>query len=111
MPKPVVPDMESLQARLDKLKEDLPVPPAAATKRSTAPSLPSLPKAQLHPDDEDSSDKEMENWCCICNDDAIVRCIDCDDDPYCKACFREGHPRSDPEMGRHRTTAVQRQRR
>ncbi|RNA28551.1 abscission ut checkpoint regulator isoform X2 [Brachionus plicatilis] len=34
---------------------------------------------------------DEDEWCCLCNDDATIKCSDCDDDLYCKRCFKHTH--------------------
>ena len=54
-------------------------------------------------EDSDGSD-DMSRWCSICNEDAVLWCVGCDDDPYCKRCWREGH--IDEDLRRHKTVAM-----
>ncbi|CAG8557892.1 18942_t:CDS:2, partial [Acaulospora morrowiae] len=49
--------------------------------------LGSPPKAIDFEDFEDDPD----TWCCICNEDATIKCRGCHGDLYCDECFQEGH--------------------
>ena len=53
--------------------------PITVTKATPGPKLPRY------------TDEDIDSWCCICNEDATVRCLGCDDDLYCQNCWQEGH--------------------
>lgn len=106
-------DLPSLPASLDAL----PWPATASTPGTTlgdltarmaalrAPSSPSLalpsvpsakPAAGGKPVRRLTSktgytDDDVDSWCIVCLEDATLRCLGCDDDPYCARCWRDMH--------------------
>ncbi|KAF2278132.1 uncharacterized protein EI97DRAFT_354120, partial [Westerdykella ornata] len=72
--------------------------PAPSTNNSDDLTLPSVPtafksKSQSHTLSNlpTFTDEEIASWCCICNDDATLKCLGCDGDLYCRDCWMEGH--------------------
>lgn len=55
---------------------------------------------------KNADDLEELPWCTICNENAKIRCMDCDGELYCKACFREIH-HDDEDYRAHKTKVYQ----
>lgn len=56
-------------------------------RRLAAAGLPSLSPTPAPAAD----DGEAELWCCICVEDAVYRCAECDNDLFCVRCYKEAH--------------------
>ncbi|KAM0248033.1 hypothetical protein ACHAQJ_009614 [Trichoderma viride] len=84
-------DMDDITARMAALR---------APANDDSFSLPSVPSSKPSAGDTpvkrltsktDYTDDDIDGWCTVCLDDATLRCLGCDDDPYCTRCWREMH--------------------
>ena len=57
----------------------------------SAPSFAPRNKPPVSANIQKKIDDEVDTWCIICQDDATLKCLGCDDDLYCQNCWMEGH--------------------
>ncbi|CAG8547917.1 6600_t:CDS:2, partial [Racocetra persica] len=79
-------DYDELEKRYRLLKESS-VKSASISSEKIGVSPLGPPPKPLELSEFDSDDPDT--WCCICNEDAVIRCRDCDD-LYCQECFQNG---------------------
>ncbi|NXO16069.1 ANCHR regulator, partial [Oriolus oriolus] len=94
-----VAEEEAIRRVLKQLTEE------AALDEASGFNIPPDPTTQPEPSQQnltttalaraDDSDEDELPWCCICNEDATLRCHGCDGDLYCQRCFWEGHEEFD----------------
>ncbi|KAK0367181.1 hypothetical protein LTR91_005133 [Friedmanniomyces endolithicus] len=90
-----------LEARFSKLGLDLPSTPTAPP--SARPKVNSrTPGGKVNSKLPTYTDDDIESWCCICNEDAEVRCLGCEGDIYCQQCWRDGHGKGPGQEKGHR---------
>jgi len=54
------------------------------------------------------TDEDVDSWCCICNEDATIKCLGCDLDLYCAECWKEGHGTGPGQERGHRAVEYRR---
>ncbi|KAF2217842.1 hypothetical protein CERZMDRAFT_92485 [Cercospora zeae-maydis SCOH1-5] len=81
-----------LEARFSKLGFDsLGLPSTPTSKPSSKPKVVASVKSKMKSNLPTYTDEDIDSWCCICNEDGEVRCLGCDGDLYCQACWSDGH--------------------
>uniref|UniRef100_A0A8C0WPX0 FYVE-type domain-containing protein n=1 Tax=Castor canadensis TaxID=51338 RepID=A0A8C0WPX0_CASCN len=90
----------AIQRVMQQLTEEAALDEASGFNIPVEPAPP--PRAQPCRAEPVAEDEELP-WCCICNEDASLRCAGCDGDLYCARCFQEGHDAF--ELKEHQTLA------
>ena len=79
---------DALSARFASLGLGLPAAPSFDPAKKPVSVMNSKPKSKSNL--PAYTDEDIESWCCICNEDATVKCLGCEGDLYCATCWREG---------------------
>uniref|UniRef100_A0A3B1JTV3 FYVE zinc finger domain-containing protein n=1 Tax=Astyanax mexicanus TaxID=7994 RepID=A0A3B1JTV3_ASTMX len=74
---------------------DLQLSEEAALDEASGYNIPPERSGPENKEPEEGDDEEELPWCCICNQNATIRCHTCDRDLFCSRCFREGHDKYD----------------
>ncbi|WWD08121.1 hypothetical protein V865_006232 [Kwoniella europaea PYCC6329] len=81
---------EETKKRLDALM-GLSPSPLRPGQTQQGPTTKTIPKGWSLPGFDMNRDDDTDSWCCICNKDATLICLGCDDDLYCEGCWKDGH--------------------
>ena len=90
-------DFERTQAIEDAFTARLAALSAPSPSQTDSLGLPSAPsfsprkKPPINSNLQKRIDDEIDTWCIICQDDAMLKCLGCDGDLYCQLCWTEGH--------------------
>jgi len=86
---------EDEDALMERILADAKLPDVPSSALEQSSNLSPTKSAQKSTTDQKSNVKDMDTdelpWCVICNENAALRCLDCDSDLYCQACYREFH--------------------
>ncbi|KAF4592155.1 zinc finger, FYVE domain containing protein [Ophiocordyceps camponoti-floridani] len=74
-----------------RLPSETPTPPSLPSVPSTQPSSSAAPAPRRLTSRYGYTDDDVDSWCTVCLEDATLRCLGCDDDPYCHGCWLEMH--------------------
>ncbi|KAF2634958.1 hypothetical protein P280DRAFT_207003 [Massarina eburnea CBS 473.64] len=105
--------LDQTQAIEDALTARLAALSAPSSSQTDSLGLPSAPSfspekkpPKVHASIAKAVDDEIDTWCIICNDDATLKCIGCDNDLYCHNCWMEGHRGESAGLEERRHKAV-----
>lgn len=82
---------EAIKKTLDRLLDEAKLPEISEEEKEIINNMP-----------PPSKETEELPWCVICNEDAVVRCLGCDNELFCRSCFKDCHDK-DEEFEKHET--------